>query len=205
MRSPARRNSDLRKIRTNHVYTLSDLAKDVDRKVATVRCWIKDGLPTIDGSSPVLLDGSEVRLWLADKRRSKKRPCGPGELFCCKCQRPRKPSPGSVQLKSRNQLILIIRGSCSICGTTQSQASSMARIKKTRLLFGLSAKAIQHLLVCDKPSTNSNIVPLSVARKKTANRDSQLTLFETFETAGEQSRPVSNSSITPNERKLRHE
>jgi len=85
--------------RSYDVFELADLL-GVHRH--TVRGWIKAGLPTVDGTRPVLIHGDEFQAWWQAKRDASKRPCEPGQLFCFKCREPKRPALGMVEYDATN-------------------------------------------------------------------------------------------------------
>ncbi len=96
-------------------YTVGDISRLLTVHKNTVREWIKRGLPVIDGQKPTLVLGSELKCWLAQRRKAAKQPCGPGELYCLKCRMPKRPALGMVDYKSKNDLTGCITALCESC------------------------------------------------------------------------------------------
>lgn len=151
MSKTKKRKPDLRRIRTTKTYTVPEIAKALDRNVATVRSWIRDGLPTLDGRAPPLVLGSVLKAWLKAKWAARKQQCEPDELYCCKCHEPRKPRPGTVQIIPKNEKTLCIKGECSQCGTRMTQVGSMAKRAEIENCFRTLTPRIQHLTGCSNP------------------------------------------------------
>ena len=173
-----KRRPDLRNIRTSHVYTLPEIAENLDRELSTIKRWVKEGLPTIEGSKPPLVDGTELKAWLVQKWQSKKNPCNDGELYCCSCSKPQTPIDGSVSLEPRTDKTITIRGECSQCGGPQNQTGSLAKIEEIRLSFNLPPQAVQHLLGCNDTSVSDNIIPFSKSNSNSEEKQPQLSMLE---------------------------
>lgn len=141
------RKPNLSRIRTSRSYEVKVIAKTLDRSVYTVRAWIKQGLPVLPDTSPRLIDGQELKEWLAAKWQSRKKPCGIGELFCCRCCQPRAPKPTTVKTETAAATTTFVMGNCEACGTHMQQvrkteklpeilAAMMAKPKRDASLIG---------------------------------------------------------------------
>lgn len=173
-----KRKPDLRNIRTSHVYTLPKIAICQGRTLRTVQLWVKEGLPTLEGSKPELVDGAELKAWLAQKWQSKKKPCSDGELLCCSCSKPQKPIEGSVSLHPRTDKTISICGTCGQCGKPQKQVGSLSKLEEIKLSFCLPAQAVQHLLGCNDTSVSDNIIPFLKTKPKIEEKEPQLSMLD---------------------------
>ena len=176
-----KRKPDLRNIRTSHVYTLPEIAKCLDRELSTIQRWVKTGLPIIQGSKPPLVDGAELKAWLVEKWRSRKKPCGDGELYCCRCGNPQKPLEGSVTLAPRTDKTITINGKCGQCSKPQEQVGSLSKLEEIRISFCLPAQAVQHLLGCNDTSVSDNIIPFLKTEPKIEEKEPQLSMFDVLQ------------------------
>lgn len=181
-----KRKPDLRKIRTSHVYTLPEIAQCLDRKLPTLKRWVNNGLPVIEGSKPPLVDGAELKAWLVHKWQSNKKPCEDGELYCCPCSKPQKPLTGSVTLSPRTDKTITINGKCEECGQPQEQVGSLSKLEEIRATFCLPAQAVQHLLGCNDTSVSDNIIPFSKIKPKTEEKPPQLSMIDLFQKSDKQ-------------------
>ncbi len=84
-------NPNLAKIHRN--YSIEEVANLYQVHKNTVLAWIKNhGLKTIDNLKPILILGSELRLFHQNKRTKNKRKCLPYEIYCLKCRKPQIPA-----------------------------------------------------------------------------------------------------------------
>lgn len=113
---PARRINP-RLIKLHRPYSVEEASRALSAHKNTVRSWIKDGLPTVDRSRPVLILGHELRAYLEGKRKSAKRPCPPGTLYCLKCRLPRAPALSMVEATRQNATTANLSALCDDCGT----------------------------------------------------------------------------------------
>ena len=124
---PARRINP-RLIRIHRPYSVEEAARALGAHKNSVRGWIKDGLPVVDRSRPVLILGHELRAWLERKRKAAKRPCTPGTLFCFKCRQPRAPAMGMVEATRQNATTGNLSAICDTCGTMMHRRTRLAAI-----------------------------------------------------------------------------
>ena len=149
MGKPKKRRPDFRRIRPSKTYSLSEIAETLDRDIATVCRWVRDGLPTLGGQRPLIVLGSELKVWLRAKWSARKQPCQAGELFCCTCHKPKKPRPGSVRIVPNNEKTVSIKAECDVCGTRMTQIRSRAKIVEIEETFRTLMQQVQRLDGCD--------------------------------------------------------
>jgi hypothetical protein len=111
--------------RSFSVFELADLL-GVHRN--TVRLWIKEGLPVLDGAKPILIIGSEFQAWWAKRAKARKRPCQPGQMYCFKCREPKAPALGMVEYAPANPLTGNLKALCETCGTFMHRNTRLADI-----------------------------------------------------------------------------
>lgn len=79
------------RIKKNQAYNVEELADVVGVTQATVRNWIKAGMPVLDGNRPIFVLGFQAQDFLRKRTAKAKRPLAPGELYCFGCKAPRMP------------------------------------------------------------------------------------------------------------------
>ena len=113
-----KRTYHVRRIKSNRSYTVGQLADLFEVGQATIREWIKQGLPTIDDHHRKMMHGPAIRDWLRERQAARRWKCGPNELPCFGCKGPRKIEPGSFKIVTGNTLKIRIEGTCISCGQT---------------------------------------------------------------------------------------
>ena len=78
-------------IKANYAYRVDELAEVVGVTVATVRNWIRAGLPLVDKNRPTLIMGFHALNFLKARKEKSSRPLGLGEFYCFRCKVPRMP------------------------------------------------------------------------------------------------------------------
>jgi hypothetical protein len=91
------RHPNYRRIKIHRTYTVDEIARLFQVHANTVRAWCKQGLEPIDDRRPALFKGGVLAAFLRARREKAKRPCGPGEVYCLPCRRPRQPAGGIVE------------------------------------------------------------------------------------------------------------
>lgn len=109
-------------------YAAHELAERLDVHKNTVRHWIKDGLPVVDGTRPVLILGSDFQEWWGKRRKAAKRPCQLGQMYCFKCREPKAPALGMVEFVATNAITGNLKALCETCGTMMHRRTRLVDI-----------------------------------------------------------------------------
>ena len=153
-----RRKPNVNLIQKSRCYTVSEVAKRIDRTVHTVRSWINQGLPVLPETSPRLIDGAELKDWLIAKWAKRKQPCEIGELFCCKCGKPSAPDPISVKTAAGlSPTTANISGKCGTCGTPMQQVRKLSDVPQILVAMQGQAKAESNLIGYRDPSAKPTL------------------------------------------------
>lgn len=151
-----RLNPNLAKIHRN--YTIEEIATLLSVHKNTVRSWVKGGLPTNDDKKPMLILGSELRLFLQSKRGINKRKCKPFELYCLRCRTPQVPAGNMVDYEPSNELLGCLIGICPVCNSIINKFSSIAKLEliKDKLEITLP-RSLKHINESINPLLNSDL------------------------------------------------
>ncbi|MEY8120782.1 helix-turn-helix domain-containing protein [Falsihalocynthiibacter sp. BN13B15] len=105
-------------------YEIGEAAAALGKSPATIRNWIKDGLPVMASRKPYLISGAAIRDYLRAKYQATKSPLAPNELFCLSCRAGRKPLDMSVEAFANTPKTTRLMGICACCGACASRMIS---------------------------------------------------------------------------------
>ena len=108
-------------------YEIGEAAIALGKTPATIRNWIRDGLPVLSSKKPYLISGAAIREYLREKYKAAKSPLGPNELFCLTCRTGRAPLDLVVTLSHISSKTSLLKGACSHCGGTSTRMISRAK------------------------------------------------------------------------------
>jgi hypothetical protein len=70
------------------------------------------------------------------RNRKRKQTCGPDEMPCFSCRRPRSPIQGTISIARQNAQTLILTAICVTCGTRMYRAGSARKLHLYEESFG---------------------------------------------------------------------
>ncbi|SFR45018.1 helix-turn-helix domain-containing protein [Litoreibacter janthinus] len=108
-------------------YDVSEAAKALGKSPATIRNWIKDGLPVMARQKPCLISGEAIRNYLRAKYRKAKSQLSHDELYCLSCRAGRKPVRLTVEVIPNNTKTTRLRGRCECCGAVSTRIISNSK------------------------------------------------------------------------------
>jgi len=110
-------------------YEVSEAAKALGKSQATIRNWIRDGLPVLATQKPFLISGADIREYLRAKHRAAKSPLSQDELFCLSCRAGRKPVSMMVEPIPNTSKTTRLKGRCECCGAVSTRIISNTKTK----------------------------------------------------------------------------
>ena len=116
-------------------YEVGEAADALGKTPATIRNWIKDGLPVMASQKPYLISGEALRAYLQAKRKEAKSPLEPNELFCLSCRAGRPPQGMAVTSSPISDKTSLLKGLCSICGARSTRMISNAEASEFAQTF----------------------------------------------------------------------
>jgi hypothetical protein len=153
-----KKNINLNLIKINYTYSIPEICEDFGKHKNTVDKWIREeGLKTIDNKRPRYVHGKDLKEFLTKRQASKKAKCKTGELFCLKCQSPRKPKDNLVEIFIKNQKRGNLKALCSICGGKINQIFSIKKLDDLQKVFAVKELHDQHLIECLLNSSNCDL------------------------------------------------
>ncbi|MCX5922721.1 MAG: hypothetical protein NTX86_05355 [Candidatus Dependentiae bacterium] len=152
-----RRHHNTRIIKHKRPYSTEEISELLGVHSQTVGTWYKSGLKKMDLKQPYEVWGQDLIDFLNDKNKKRKHTCAPNELFCCKCQQPRKSKNNIACIKADNCRVNIV-GKCELCGTKINKTISPQKIDEYKKIFTIQAVHDKDLLECDNTCaiTNTN-------------------------------------------------
>lgn len=146
-----------RLIKTHRSYLVPEAASACGVTSHTVYRWIKSGLQVCDDEGPILILGRNLQPFLIQMRGRRKQRCGPGQLFCMRCNSPRVPIGRSATYRAKGATTGMLHGKCGQCGTLMFQASSLRKLSETRLHLDISmTSASLDIVDGSEPVTNDD-------------------------------------------------
>jgi excisionase family DNA binding protein len=133
----ARHRPARRRIKIHYSYTVDQAARTVGVGKATVRRWIKAGLPVIDNRKPALIRGADLLQFL-NARAKPKQPCPPGQCYCVKCRTARPPAMDMAEFVQLTPTNGNLRGLCPTCGTIMHRRTSLQQLDQIRVSLDVS-------------------------------------------------------------------
>lgn len=119
-----------KRIKQNLTYTIAEASEELDVSVATIRNWIKQGLPIEKGQRPFLVYGVDLREFIRSKSIARKYKLADGELGCFACKASRPPLEGVATHSPVTAKTGRLAGICSVCGGKCSRIVSNTQLSE---------------------------------------------------------------------------
>ena len=111
-------------------YSLAQAAELYGVHRQTVRNWLANGLDPIDQGRPILIHGTALNRFHAERRAASKRQCGPGEIYCLGCRAPRRPAADMADFVALSDKVGTISAICPSCGRIMTQRVNANRLAR---------------------------------------------------------------------------
>lgn len=118
----------VRLAKAHRCYTIAEAADLYGCHRNTVRHWMGKGLEPVERVKPYLFHGTTLNAFHAERRKSGKRPCQPGEIYCLPCRKPQRPEGGLFDYHAISPTTGKVTAICPGCGRLMHQ-----RVNRTRL------------------------------------------------------------------------
>lgn len=153
-RKKYKRTFQLNLIKKDYPYSVAELVQDFGVTKGTVYAWIHEGLQPTDGTTPYLIHSEVLREFLRERQKKRKKPCEFNQMFCLKCQRPRRTLEGKATLEFGNHNAPKLKGICEKCNGKVCRSYSAKSLPEVRKAFSLQQVDMGHLVVCSNTPTN---------------------------------------------------
>ncbi len=152
-----KRHPNHRLVKIHRNYSVEEIAELFGVHKNTVRRWVKDGLPVIDSKRPMLILGRELACFLQERRKARKHPCRPGQLYCVRCRSPKYPADGLVEYRPITETKGNLSAFCPDCECIMNRCISLAKIATICGDMDLILpQHLQHLIEGATPTVNSD-------------------------------------------------
>ena len=151
----ANRRHSARRVKRLRTYTVQEAARATGATPATVRQWLKTGLESVAGCYPTIIRGIDLIAFLKSRNAGRKRPCGPGRLFCLRCKEPKRPAFDEVEFWPEGDRLGTLKGVCPDCAGWMCRRTSRGRMKAATGDLAISFRCGESRLI-GTPVRNSN-------------------------------------------------
>lgn len=127
-----RRRPNHRLVKRHRNYTVEEVASLLGVHRNTVRLWLRQSLQAIDNHRPTLVTGRHLVEFLTSRRQARRRPCGPGEMYCLRCRAARKPAGGMADYVPAGPQLGNLVGICPCCETLMYRRVAVANLESIR-------------------------------------------------------------------------
>lgn len=133
------KRSTYRLVKTHRSYKVDEVSRLLIVCKATVRCWITNGLPVMQGQKPAMIMGADLKEFLKSRSKPKQK-CALDECRCFKCKSNQKVAFGEAEIIFDQSSTPNMRGLCSICTTVMHKRISKARIPEIKAILQITFK-----------------------------------------------------------------
>jgi excisionase family DNA binding protein len=129
-----------RMIKAARCYTISEAADALGVTVATVRSWIRSGLPAMTSRRPYLILGDALRNWLQSRCAAARTTLRSDQLYCLTCKVGQKPGGMMVDCVLQTSTTARLMGLCETCGGTCNRMVSRSDLARFAAIFDVALR-----------------------------------------------------------------
>ena len=131
------KNARLTGIKALRCYRVEEAAEVSGVSPRTIRNWIADGLPVLDGERPMLIRGDDLQDYIKGTRASRKVRTALDEFYCLACRKARKPAGGFADCTVKDGRAMLT-AMCSVCEIVVHKPVAVARVPEIERLLDLT-------------------------------------------------------------------
>lgn len=152
-----RRRPTAARAKIHRAYTVSEAARARGVCKATVRRWLKSGLPAITDHRPYLILGADLVEFLRERVPSKQ-PCQLDECYCFRCHTPRTAAFGTFRYVPFTSAGGNLQAKCAVCFTAMFKRISHTKLAALGQLQGVTIEqAHQPIGESSEPCGNAHL------------------------------------------------
>jgi helix-turn-helix protein len=141
-----RRHPNPKLVKIHRNYTVEEAARKLGVHKNSVRAWIKSGLPVMNERRPTLIYGLDLLRFLQTRRKSARRPCPPGHMYCLRCRVPQRPAGDMADYVPMAVASGNLRGICPSCETLMHRRINLMQLEALRAILDISIRqAFPHI------------------------------------------------------------
>lgn len=125
------------KVNAALTYDVEEAAKALGKSQATIRNWIKLGLPVMASKKPVLILGTDLREFIRAQSQKAKAPLAIDQLYCPRCRQGRLPIKMTVAQHPNTTTTVRLSGICKCCGATATRFVSVKSLDQYSDVFNI--------------------------------------------------------------------
>ncbi|WP_386682736.1 helix-turn-helix domain-containing protein [Loktanella sp. R86503] len=122
-------------VKASLTYEVSEAALALGKSKATIRNWIRDGLPVMAAQKPYLILGQALRDYIRARSQAAKSPLAQDELYCLSCKSAQRPHDLIVEVVPNNAQTIRLKGVCSDCGGAAGRYVSKKKLQQFAAIF----------------------------------------------------------------------
>jgi len=156
------------RIKTHRIYSAWEAGEALGVHRQTVIRWIKDKGLIADKSGRLwLIKGSDLKLFLGERRAAGKCKLSAHHVFCFGCKSPQMPDGRIADYKQQSQTSGMLTGLCPCCGILMNKVVARADLEVIRAKLDVTVQQANPTLVCrDEP-------PLTVTSRYGEDQDAK--------------------------------
>jgi len=142
-----------RGIKSNKAYTVIELAEVAGVSTATVRSWLKAGMPRVDDTRPTLILGFQALDFIQTRQKKAKRPLADGQFFCMRCKAQRAAYGAMADYLPASLNGGSLKTLCEVCGGACSRTISAAQLRSFEAVLSICQIVPEGAASADSPHT----------------------------------------------------
>jgi hypothetical protein len=128
------------KVNAALTYDVEEAARALGKSKATIRNWVRLGLPVMASKKPMLILGRDLRDFIRAQSQKAKAPLDVDQLYCPRCRQGRHPTNMAVILHTNTPTTARLGGICVTCGATATRFVSVKRVCQFSNVFEIKKR-----------------------------------------------------------------